>query len=144
MVPIRIHFGGDFPFRLNSPVAANVLHLNSVVDQHPAYQQAPVAGRWIFLGAQDGHLVFPDSPLQPPQPLLKQAGRRDAVIQHVAFAIVKFIPLGPSAQFPPKKQVTNPRVLQSNFQRFVIKLRGVLGIGLRTGIYDHLNGMRFQ
>ena len=60
------------------------------------------------------------------------------------FAVVKLIPLGASAQFPPEVEVTNSRVLQGKLQRFVIELRGVLGVRLRTRVHDHLNGMRLQ
>jgi len=143
-VSIRIRFGRDFLFRLNPAVAANVLDLNSMVDQHPADQQLPVARDWIFLGAKYRYVVFADSPLQSRQTLLEKRSCRDAVVQDMAFVIVKFISLGPSAQFPPEIEVTNSNVLEDRLQRFVIELRGVLGVRLGTRVHDDLDRMRFQ
>ena len=58
--------------------------------------------------------------------------------------IVKLIPLGASAQFPPEIEVTDSRVLQGKLQRLVIELRRVLGVRLGTRVHDHLDGMRLQ
>ena len=62
----------------------------------------------------------------------------------MTFVIVKFNSLGAAAQFPPKIEVTNPYVLERRLQRFVIELRGVLGVRLRARIDDHFDGVRLQ
>src|SRR6202035_1619011 len=101
-------------------------------------------GGGIFLGAQHGHIVFADSTLQPRQPLLKKAGRRDAVIENMPFVIVELISLRAPAQLPPEIDITNTRVLNGRLQGVTIKLRGIFGVRLRARVYNYLDSLRLQ
>ncbi len=109
MVPIRISLRGDFFFRLNPAVTANVFHSHPAIAQHPADQQSPMACGRVFLGAQYGDIELADAPLHPCETPLKKAGRRDAVIENMPFVIVELISLRAPAQLTPEIEITNTR-----------------------------------
>ena len=144
MIPVRVRFGGDFLFRLNPAAPANVLHAESVAGEDPAHQQSPVARGRVFLGAKQGDFVISNSPLQPRQSLLEQAGGCDAVVQDMPIRIVKFVSIGPAAKFPPKIEIPDSSFLNRQLQRLLVKLRGIFRVGLGTRVHDHLHALRLQ
>ena len=130
MIAIRTEFGGNFFFGLESAIAANVVHVNSVVEEHAAHEQSSVTGRRIFFRAKSSHSKFANSFFKAFYSLLKNACGSHAVIQNMPFLIVKFIPFEAATEFPPQVKMTNASRLKPQFQRILIEMSCVLRVGL--------------
>ncbi len=144
MISIRIGLGGDFFLRLNSSIAANMVHSKTAIEQDAADQQSPVALRGIFLGAQHGHIVFADTALKTRQTFPKTWRCRNSIVEDVTLVIIKLIAFGAPAQFPAQKQIPNACGGERRLQVFLVELGGVFRIRLRPRIHHDLNTLRLQ
>ena len=126
MLAIRIEFLDQFLFCLDSPVAANVFDPYSTIEQHSRHQQAPVAPARILLGAKQGNIVLADSPLEARKCVLKNARRRDAIVQNMSVSIVEHVFRRPAAEFTAEIEVLQSRCLYGEFQCFSGKMAGDL------------------
>jgi hypothetical protein len=98
-------FAGEVGFGLEATVTADVVHGNTVSEENAGDEQAAMAVRGIFFGAEERHAKFADAGFETRQTLLEEIGIGDAIVEDVAFGIVVFVAIRAATEFAAKIKI---------------------------------------
>lgn len=133
-----------FALCLNAAITSDVPDNETPLAQNMPDEKPAVTPDRIFLAAQQGYLVVPDTTLQLLKSIEERPRSLDSCIIHPPIRIVELLRCGSSSKLEAEKQTPDAVIPQDSFDVLGAEVWRVPGVRLRTDVRYDLDPVLLQ